>query len=502
MLYGSGADGTEADQAAAAATGQVPDPAWTQWLTDGVIPGTAATTVMTPPAAFPAVTPTGASPGLVLSLSPDPTLFDGAYAENAWLQECPKPMSSEVWGASVAVSPQDAKRLGLKPFDHIRLSRAGRSVTAPVRIVAGQAAGVISGYIGGGRTAAGPIGSRIGTDFGPLRTLGAPWTVAVEVEKAPGHGGPPSFQSMYTLEGEASKLSPLVDVLQLAHLKADPLDRDDDPPSMLPPDPADGRRPKPAHEPAHEPAWAMVIDQASCIGCNACVVSCQAENNVPVVGPAEVARGRDMHWLRIDTYVHEDQGQPLPAFQPVPCMQCEHAPCEPVCPVEASVHDHEGLNDQVYNRCIGTRFCQSNCPYKVRRFNWFGYAHDQAYANLGDDAYDAQKNPDVTVRSRGVMEKCTYCVQRISGARRTAEKEGRGIGADEVATACQSACPTEAIRFGDLDNPRSPIAGLREDPRHFALLAEAGARPRTTYLARVRNPNPALGGDPMPERES
>ena len=208
-----------------------------------------------------------------------------------------------------------------------------------------------------------------------------------------------------------------------------------------------------------------------------------------------------MHWLRIDAYDVGHAAEHRPAFQPVPCMQCEHAPCEPVCPVEASIHDHEGLNDQVYNRCIGTRFCQSNCPYKVRRFNWFGYSHDQAYANLGDDAYDAQKNPDVTVRNRGVMEKCTYCVQRISGARRTAEKEGREIAADEVVTACQSACPTQAISFGDLNNARSPVKGLRDDPRHFALLGEEGTRPRTTYLARLRNPNPALGADPMPERE-
>ena len=237
----------------------------------------------------------------------------------------------------------------------------------------------------------------------------------------------------------------------------------------------------------------MVIDAEACIGCNACVVSCQSENNVPVVGPHEVARGRDMHWLRIDAYDVGHGEEHRPAFQPVPCMQCEHAPCEPVCPVEASVHDHEGLNDQVYNRCIGTRFCQSNCPYKVRRFNWYGYSHDQAYENMGAESVKAQHNPDVTVRARGVMEKCTYCVQRISHARRAAEREDRAIGAHEVVTACQAACPTQAISFGDLKNPDSGLADLREEPRHYALLGDLGTRPRTTYLARLRNANPALG---------
>jgi len=236
----------------------------------------------------------------------------------------------------------------------------------------------------------------------------------------------------------------------------------------------------------------MVIDASVCIGCNACVVACQSENNVPVVGPEEVARGRDMHWLRVDAYDHGSVGNPQLGFQPVPCMHCEHAPCEPVCPVAASVHDGEGLNVQVYNRCIGTRFCEANCPYKVRRFNFFGYADGEEYANLGLDSYRAQKNPEVTVRARGVMEKCTYCVQRISAARRTAEREDRPIGVDEVKTACQSACPTQAISFGDLAQPRSAIHRQKSDPRHYALLEHLGTRPRTTYLADIRNPAPGL----------
>ena len=207
-------------------------------------------------------------------------------------------------------------------------------------------------------------------------------------------------------------------------------------------------------------AWAMVIDTAACIGCNACVVACQAENNVPVVGPEEIARGRDMHWLRVDVYDLPQAGNR--GFQPVPCMQCEHAPCEPVCPVEASVHDTEGLNVQVYNRCIGTRFCQANCPYKVRRFNWFGYADGAGIREPRRRVVTAQHNPDVTVRGRGVMEKCTYCVQRISRARRTAEKEDRAIRDGEVVTACQAACPTRAISFGDLSDPAAAVNAQAE----------------------------------------
>ncbi|MFC7610647.1 4Fe-4S dicluster domain-containing protein [Teichococcus aestuarii] len=211
-----------------------------------------------------------------------------------------------------------------------------------------------------------------------------------------------------------------------------------------------------------------------------------------MVGPEEVARGRDMHWLRIDTYSHGPEDRPRPGFQPVPCMHCEAAPCEPVCPVAASVHDAEGLNVQVYNRCVGTRFCQGNCPYKVRRFNFHGYADGQEYANQGAPVVAAQRNPEVSVRVRGVMEKCTYCTQRISAARRAAEREGRALREGEVRTACQSACPTTAIIFGDLRQEGAAVAALRREPQHYALLGHLGTRPRTTYLAQIRNPNPAL----------
>ena len=459
---------------------------WTQALTDGIVANTAAATSAAPAARPPAFQPRPSRGDFVLALAPDPTLYDGSWAENAWLQECPKPITAEVWGATLAISPQDASAHRLKDGDNVRLSRGGRSVVVPVRIAAGQAQGALSGYIGGGRRRGGPIGSEVGWDFAALRDPANPWMSAVTLERAPGHAEAPYFQAFHKLDGEARDLSPELEVSALPALARSPLEKAPEPPSLLPP--AQG----------WEPSWAMVIDAELCIGCNACIVSCQAENNVPVVGPHEVARGRDMHWLRIDAYdvgAKDKNGaeEHRPAFQPVPCMQCEHAPCEPVCPVEASIHDHEGLNDQVYNRCIGTRFCQSNCPYKVRRFNWYGYAHDQAYANMGEESVKAQHNPDVTVRARGVMEKCTYCVQRISHARRAAEKEDREIGPHEVVTACQASCPTQAISFGDLKNAQSGLADLRKEPRHYALLGELGTRPRTTYLARLRNANPALG---------
>jgi molybdopterin-containing oxidoreductase family iron-sulfur binding subunit len=452
---------------------------WRRTLHDGVIANSAAQLTSVNAPALPDLGPAQAAQGLTLLFKPDASVWDGCYANNAWLQECPQPFTKDVWGNTVDLAPADATRLKVSDGDIVRLAQDGRTIEGPARIRVGQADGVIAVALGYGRQRAGAIGNGIGFDAYALHGADTLWQLDnVTVTATGARQAIATMQDQHRLDGEDKDLYPILSLVELAQGKRPTGHGDEDKPSLYPPVRYDTY------------AWAMVIDTGACIGCNACVVACQAENNVPVVGPEEAARGRDMHWLRIDSYVVQPN-QP-PGFQPVPCMHCEQAPCEPVCPVAASVHDGEGLNVQVYNRCIGTRFCQANCPYKVRRFNWFGYADGQEYADLGDEVTKAANNPDVTVRARGVMEKCTYCVQRISRARRTAEKESRIIAEGEVVTACQSACPTRAIHFGDRSRQDSRVDALRREPQHYALLGHLGTRPRTTYLARLRNPNPAL----------
>ena len=452
---------------------------WRRVLHDGIIAQStsAPTTVGTPQ--LPSLAPIEQPDGMSLVLRPDPCLWDGAWANSPWLQECPKPFGKEVWGHSLTIAPADAKRLRIGSGDVVQIMLDNRSIKVAARIEPGTAGGVVALALGYGRRRAGAIGNDVGVNAYRLRTTATPWLLDGVTLLPTGE----TREILTTaddvkLDGNPDDLYPLLSLAGIAAGLG-----------------ATEKQPLPTLLPEHKNdtyAWGMVVDAAACIGCNACVVACQAENNIPVVGPEEIARGRDMHWLRVDVYDHGTSAAPKAGFQPVPCMHCEHAPCEPVCPVAASVHDGEGLNLQVYNRCVGTRFCEANCPYKVRRFNFFGYADGQEYANLGAETIRAQHNPDVSTRQRGVMEKCTYCVQRISRARRGAEKEDRKISDGEVVTACQSACPTRAISFGDINDGGSQVSSLKAGPRHYELLGHLGTRPRTTYLADVRNADPKL----------
>lgn len=453
---------------------------WRQTLHDGVITETAASRVNVGPPKLIASAPKSAKGEFTLVLSPDPSTWDGRFANSPWLQECPKPISKQVWGNALSMNAGDAARLQLKTGDMVRLNANSRAIKAPVLVSSSCARGVLHLTLGYGRTRAGAIGNAIGVSAYALCSSHALWTVEVGLKKLDEQRDLLTTQNYVRLSGEVRDLYPIRSLTD-ATLRTG--EKEARLPSLYPPVSSDTY------------AWGMVIDTAACIGCNACVVACQAENNVPIVGPEEIARGRDMHWLRVDIYDHGREGELNAGFQPVPCMHCENAPCEPVCPVAASVHDGEGLNAQVYNRCVGTRFCEANCPYKVRRFNFFGYADGQEYANLGADSLKAQRNPDVSTRQRGVMEKCTYCVQRISRARRAAKREERAIVDGEVVTACQSACPTRAISFGNLNDHTSTVSARKSEARQYALLEHLDTRPRTTYLADIRNPG-VLKGEP------
>jgi MoCo/4Fe-4S cofactor protein with predicted Tat translocation signal len=431
----------------------------------------------------------GIQDSLEIIFSADPTIFDGRYANNGWLQELPKPLTKITWDNAVLVSPALAERLGITQrvgarggehgrihADMVEIRYGGRILRAPAWITPGHADDCATVYFGYGRTRAGRVGTGTGFDAYSIRTSDAPWHGrGLAVRKA---GEPYTLactQYHHNMEGRD-----LVRAATLDEYRKDP-------------DFARGEEHGPPRDASLYPgfnyeghAWGMVIDTAACIGCNACVVACQSENNIPVVGKAEVTNGREMHWLRVDRYYRGSPANPETFYQPVPCMHCENAPCEPVCPVAATAHSHEGLNDMVYNRCVGTRYCSNNCPYKVRRFNFF------QYADFETPSLKLGRNPNVTVRSRGVMEKCTYCVQRINAAKIEAEKEDRELRDGDVETACQAACPTQAIIFGDINNAESRVARLKREPLNYGLLEELNTRPRTTYLAKVTNPNPEL----------
>ncbi|HET6726009.1 MAG TPA: TAT-variant-translocated molybdopterin oxidoreductase [Gammaproteobacteria bacterium] len=419
--------------------------------------------------------------GLYLQFRPDDAVWDGRFANSAWLQELPRRLTKLTWDNVVMLSPRTAERLGVGNKERVVLGFRGKEVTGPVWILPGQPDNAVTVQLGYGRTRGGRIGSGVGFDVYPLRRSDAMWFGdGLTLTRTGKHVFLATTQYHNTMEGRGLLRSTTLD-----HFRKDPewvKDYGGEPPKLH-----ESLYPEPSEKPPLEYRWAMSIDLSACIGCQACVIACQSENNIQSVGKEEVLAGHEMHWLRIDRYYSGDMDEPQTYFQPVPCMQCENAPCEYVCPVEASVHA-EGLNAQVYNRCIGTRDCSQNCPYKVRRFNWFRYQSGRATSTS-----PAAENPDVSVRQRGIMEKCTYCIQRINEAKITADKLDRRIPDGAVETACQRACPTQAIAFGDLETKGSKVRRLtRESPLYYEMLAEINTRPRTSYLGGLTNPNPAL----------
>lgn len=446
---------------------------WQISLHDGVVAGTAF-----PPKSVPEPKPASqqrAVSGLEVVFRPDPAIGCGAFSNNGWLQEMPKPQNKMTWDNAVWVSPATAQKLQVKAGDVVELQHQGRRVSGPVWVLPGHANDSVTVHLGYGRRLAGRVSTGLGFNANLIRTTAQPWCDSgVELRVTGAHHEFASTQHTQTMEGrEPFQLATLEEYRQkpnFAHHEAHSTNEL----SLFPEHKYDDYK------------WGMAIDLNACIGCHACTVACQSENNIPVVGKREVTKGRHMNWLRVDRYYHGSLDDPDMYFQPVPCMQCENAPCELVCPVAATVHSGDGLNQMIYNRCVGTRYCSNNCPYKVRRFNFY------LYSDWYTESLRGVRNPDVTVRSRGVMEKCTYCVQRINRVKIESEKENRRIRDGEVMTACQQACPTSAIVFGDLNDRNSQVVKLKAEPRNYGLLEELNTRPRTTYLARLRNPNPDL----------
>jgi molybdopterin-containing oxidoreductase family iron-sulfur binding subunit len=461
---------------------------WRKAVHDGVVEGSGF-----PPRAVslraevlsesPSTTPGG---GLDIVFRPDPYIWDSRFANNAWLQELPRPLTKLTWDNAALISPATAERLGLDIGDVVELRYEGRAALAPIFILPGHPPDTVTAPFGFGRTQTGRVGMGVGFNAYALRTSAAPWFGSgLDIVKVGGRYPLATTQDHHAIHtikeiGEESAERHLVRQGTVGEYRENP---------------------DFVHELEHRPegslypgylytsyAWGMTIDLSTCTGCHACVVACQAENNIPTVGKDEVLRGREMHWIRVDRYYQGDIDHPDAVHQPVTCMHCENAPCEVVCPVGATVHSTEGLNDMVYNRCVGTRYCSNNCPYKVRRFNFF------FYARLEEEALKLLLNPEVSVRSRGVMEKCTYCVQRINSARIEAELEDRRIRDGEVTPACAAACPGRAIVFGDINDPDSLVARLKSSPLNYGLLMELNTLPRTSYLARLNNPNPELEG--------
>ncbi len=475
--------------------GQAFEAVWETALHDGIVAGSALPAISvsaSPNFSAPAATqaPGGDATSLEVVFRPDPSIGDGEYANNGWLQELPKPVTRLTWDNAVLMGVSMAASMNLTTGDYVTLQLAGREAAGGIFVVPGHADNSVTIHLGYGRRRAGSIGTGPGFSAYLIRTAAAPWAArGLQINKTGEKYSFASTQQQYSIdfEGHPSEEESahafrrdLVQIATLAEFTKNPSFAQTDEtsatpgPTLYPPVKYDGY------------AWGMSIDLNRCVGCNACVVACQSENNIAVVGKDQVARGRAMHWIRIDTYFKGDLDNPEMYYEPLPCMQCENAPCEYVCPVGATSHSAEGLNDMTYNRCVGTRYCSNNCPYKVRRFNFFLYSDYKTPSLFG------LRNPNVTVRSRGVMEKCTYCVQRINAAKIRSEEENRSVRDGEIVTACQQACPSQAIVFGDINDPNSRVSKLKAQTRDYGLLEDLNTRPRTTFLARVRNPNPAL----------
>jgi molybdopterin-containing oxidoreductase family iron-sulfur binding subunit len=462
---------------------------WRKSLHDGWIENTA----LTPKPLKAETAPVGRVPlplpleAIELNIRRDPTIHDGQFSNNGWLQELPKPMTKLTWDNAILIGPKMAGRLQIASKDVVELALNGKKVTGAVWVQAGHPDNSVTVFLGYGRKRAGRVGTACGFDAYPLRTSAAPWfTTGVQLRKTGDTYELASTQGYQSMDTPDGGHRPLVRETTLEEYRKDPDFAKEE-------QPAPGLtlyKPYPYKE--EDYAWGMAIDLNSCVGCNNCMIACQSENNIAVVGKEQAVIGRHMHWIRVDAYYQGDRDNPKAFFQPVPCMQCENAPCEVVCPVGATNHSSEGLNDMVYNRCVGTRYCSNNCPYKVRRFNFL------LFQDWETPQYKMMRNPDVSVRSRGVMEKCTYCVQRINEHKIDAEtasvREGKEIKVSdgELQTACQQSCPAGAIVFGNINDPNSKVSQLKAQTRNYSLLGELNTRPRTTYLAEVSNPNPEL----------
>ncbi len=459
-------------------TGADFEPWWRRAVHDGLIAGSAAAVRNTPAkGGVPAASNAGNDSSLEVIFRRDPMIYDGEYANNGWLQEAPKPYTQLTWDNAILINPNTAKDMGLETEDEVEISLDGRTVRGGIWETPGHPKNSITIFLGYGRTRAGRVGNGPGFSAYQIRSTQKQWiATGVQLKKTGNKFLFATTQGFQNMDGrDIVRVATLEDFIanpDFAHEKTEA--------------PVEGLTMFQPYDYSKEYKWGMAIDLNSCVGCKSCVVACVAENNVPVVGKEMVKRGRHMHWLRVDNYHEGSVDAPRTYSQPVPCQQCENAPCELVCPVGATVHSTEGLNDMIYNRCVGTRYCSNNCPYKVRRFNFL------LFQDWTTPQFKMVRNPDVTVRSRGVMEKCTYCVQRITHARINSEREERKIRDGEVVTACAQACPADAIVFGDLNNPNSRVAKLRAQERNYGLLEELNNRPRTTYMAVVRNPNPEL----------